>query len=121
MKLSGSRIPSLLLPAMGLLLSALVVSCKTKGGGDFAAQIAAGQIVFEKNGCKNCHAVGGEGGRKGPDLTHVGKEAGHTPEWLTDHTKNPKTHNPGSRMPAFEGKIDEKGLVSIGAYLSSLK
>jgi mono/diheme cytochrome c family protein len=63
----------------------------------------------------------GRGRGKGPELTHVGAEAEHTPEWIVAHIKNPKTHNPRSRMPAFEGKISDKDLLALGAYLSSLK
>jgi mono/diheme cytochrome c family protein len=41
--------------------------------------------------------------------------------WLAEHVKNPKTHNPGSRMPAFEGKISDADLRALSAYLASLK
>lgn len=66
---------------------------------------------------------GGPGGgrRGGPNLSRVGAEAEHTSEWLIAHIKNPKTHNPSSRMPAFEGKISDKDLLALGAYLASLK
>jgi mono/diheme cytochrome c family protein len=86
-----------------------------------ATLIAAGKGVFNSNGCARCHAVGGEGGRQGPDLTHVGAEAEHTADWIVAHVKNPRTHNPRSRMPNFEGKINDKDLLALGAYLSSLK
>ncbi|HEX8238083.1 MAG TPA: cytochrome c [Abditibacteriaceae bacterium] len=86
-----------------------------------ATLIAAGQSVFTSNGCGNCHAVSGQGGGRAPDLTRVGAEAEHTSEWIVAHVKNPKTHNPGSRMPSFEGKINDKDLLALGAYLSSLK
>ena len=89
-------------------------------GGD-TTLVAAGQTVFTNNGCAKCHAVGGQGGRMGPDLSRVGAEAGHTSEWLVAHIKNPKAHKPASRMPAFEGKISDKDLLALGAYLASLK
>ncbi|MBM3726166.1 MAG: c-type cytochrome [Acidobacteria bacterium] len=34
--------------------------------------VTAGRQVYAKSGCSNCHAIGGEGGRLGPDLTNVG-------------------------------------------------
>lgn len=90
------------------------------GGGD-ATLIAAGQAVFKTHNCGNCHGINGEGGGSGPDLSKVGAEAEHTTEWLIAHIKNPKSHNPNSPMPAFEGKISDKDLLALGAYLASLK
>ena len=79
--------------------------------------MATGRTVFESNGCAGCHSGGGQA----PDLSHVGAEAEHTPEWLVAHIKNPKTHNPSSTMPAFAGKISDSDLLALGAYLASLK
>lgn len=93
----------------------------TAGATGDSALIAAGQKVFEANGCGNCHAVGGQGGGRAPDLSKVGAEAEHTSQWLVEHIKNPKKHNPNSKMPPFEGKINDKDLLAIGAYLASLK
>jgi len=90
------------------------------GAGD-ATAIAAGKAVFAANNCANCHKIGDQGGGRAPDLTHVAAEAGHTTEWLMAHVKNPKTHNLGSRMPSFEGKINDQDLSALGAYLASLK
>ena len=86
------------------------------GGTADASLVAAGQKVYEGNGCKGCH----EGGR-GPNLSHIGGEPGHTAESLIAHVKNPKASNPGSRMPAYEGKISDKDFTALGAYLVSLK
>jgi putative heme-binding domain-containing protein len=33
---------------------------------------ARGAALFRDKACRNCHAAGGEGGRLGPDLSHVG-------------------------------------------------
>jgi putative heme-binding domain-containing protein len=37
-----------------------------------AATIAAGQALFQRERCGNCHLVGGAGGRMGPDLSSIG-------------------------------------------------
>jgi putative heme-binding domain-containing protein len=37
---------------------------------------AAGQLVYQKTGCGNCHRVGKEGGALGPDLTDIGRRRG---------------------------------------------
>lgn len=57
----------------------------------------------------------------GPDLSRVGAEPGRTAEWIIEHIKHPQSHNPGSRMPAFAGKINDSDLKALGDYLASLK
>lgn len=91
------------------------------GNGGNTTLAAAGKIVYASNGCARCHALAGQGGRSGPDLSHVGAESSHTSDWLVAYIKDPKTHNPGSRMLAFAGKITDKDLLALGAYLASLK
>lgn len=112
----------------GICLVAMVFAagCNSEGGtagggSDDKALISAGMTVYNNNGCANCHAIGGQGGRKAPELTKVGAEATHTADWLIAHVKDPKTHNPGSRMPAYQGKINDTDLKALGAYLASLK
>ena len=96
-------------------------AASSAGGPGNPALIAAGQTVFANNGCARCHSIGGQGGGRAPDLTKVGAEPGHTQQGLVEHVKNPRAHNPGSRMPAFEGKISDPDLNALGAYLASLK
>lgn len=80
-----------------------------------------GKAIFDANGCARCHALNGAGGQMGPDLTHAGAAATHTPQWLMDHVKNPKQHNPGSRMPSYANKISDADLKTLGDYLAGLK
>lgn len=97
---------------------------KNEGGGSASGDanlVAAGKAVFDANNCARCHSVAGQGNPRGRDLTHVGADPNHTVQWLIEHVKNPRTHNPNSRMPAFEGKISEQDLHALGAYLASLK
>ena len=89
------------------------------GGG--SALVVAGKAVYAGNGCTRCHTIGGQGGRMGPDLSRTGAEASHTLDWLVAHVKDPKIHNPGSRMPGFAGKISDKDLLALDAYLAGLK
>jgi mono/diheme cytochrome c family protein len=77
--------------------------------------------VFDSHGCARCHAIGGQGGRRGPDLTRVGADPSHTVEWLSEHIRNPKAHNPDSRMPGYAGRIPEQDLRALAEYLAGLK
>jgi mono/diheme cytochrome c family protein len=85
------------------------------GGGDVADK---GKAVFAANNCGNCHALNGQGGGKAPDLSKIGGE--HDATWIAAHVKDPKTHNPNSKMPAFD-KLSEDDLKALSDYLASLK
>jgi cytochrome c oxidase subunit 2 len=84
---------------------------------------------LEKAGCTGCHTVRGvaEGGRLGPDLTHVAARehiaAGTLPNtrdnlrrWLT----NPQTIKPGALMPPY-GALPEAELDALVDLLGSLE
>lgn len=118
-----------MLAGLALVVSfLLLVGCNKNNAGAVAPDArremwlaAAGKNVFAANGCARCHSIGGQGGRMGPDLTRAGADPAHTPQWLVDHVRNPKSHNPSSRMPAFQGRINDQNLNALGAYLASLK
>jgi mono/diheme cytochrome c family protein len=92
----------------------------------------AGKRVFNAN-CTRCHAMGGgaatgggpmPGGKgkiQGPDLSAVARDPGHTPEWLGDYIRSPRSQKPDSRMPPFQGKISDDDFKALIDYLSSLK
>ena len=89
-----------------------VAATPTDGKGLFAAH------------CAKCHAAGDTprtGKGKGPDLSHVGAEPEHTAEWIAAHVRDPKIHEPSSKMPAFESKLKPEEIKSIADYLSTLK
>lgn len=80
---------------------------------------AAGMKAFNDQNCGNCHTVEAGGRSKSPNLSQVGKE--HDAAWLAAHIKNPKSHKPMSKMPSFEGKINDADLKALSEYLASLK
>jgi mono/diheme cytochrome c family protein len=86
-----------------------------------SALAATGKTIFQSNGCTRCHALNGQGGRMGPDLTHAGADPKHTPQWIAEFVKDPKAVNPGSRMPAFGNRINDQDRLALGTYLASLK
>jgi cytochrome c oxidase subunit 2 len=90
--------------------------------------VAAGQRIFEKTACINCHTVAGTvaDGRFGPDLTHImsrdtiGSGAAlNTPANLVLWIRNPAALKPGSKMPAMD--LSDEEVRSVAAYLSTLR
>ena len=48
-------------------------SLNDTGAADLPGNVAGGMALFNgKGNCASCHMVGGEGGRRGPDLTRIG-------------------------------------------------
>ena len=45
-----------------------------------------GAVMFQNKNCRNCHALEGRGGRRGPDLTQVGTRL--TRDQLIDQVSN---------------------------------
>ena len=89
--------------------------------GGVTASADAGKGIFDKQGCGRCHALGAGGSRNGPDLTHTGADPSHTAQWIADQIKNPKSHNPSSRMPGYEGRISDADLKTLSEYLAAQK
>ena len=82
--------------------------------------IAEGKTVYMQNGCAACHAIGGTGGKTGPDLSKFG--ASHKEADAILYVRDPKKKNPNGVMPAYgPDKINDKKLKALVAYLLSLK
>ena len=58
-----------------------------------------GEGIYVREGCGECHSFKGHGGAMAPDLTSVTQRRSKT--WIMTQIKNPKAHNPDSRMPGF--------------------
>jgi cytochrome c oxidase subunit 2 len=89
---------------------------------------APGRVVFERNGCVNCHALGGTiaNGRYGPDLTHLMSRETlasgivlNTPANLRQWLRQPDSLKPGVHMPAMQ--LGDQDLDQLVAYLLTLK
>jgi mono/diheme cytochrome c family protein len=81
---------------------------------------AAGKKVFNAN-CYRCHNIESGQKKQGPDLAKVSSNSEHTPEWISEHIRNPRGHKPDSRMPPFKGKINDDDFKALIDFLSSLK
>jgi len=79
--------------------------------------ILRGQNVFITNKCSRCHSIEGNGGRMGPDLSHVGSRRETT--WLQTFLTDPRSVIPQGKQPPFKGTDQER--EDLVTYLSSLR
>jgi ubiquinol-cytochrome c reductase cytochrome b subunit len=81
------------------------------------APIRAGGAAIDREDCRQCHQIYGEGGRRGPALQHLlGKR---DKAWLVEHFKDPKKLVPGSKMPKF-AYLGGEELSAMADYLLAL-
>jgi ubiquinol-cytochrome c reductase cytochrome b subunit len=76
-----------------------------------------GALVFQNKSCRNCHALQGSGGRRGPDLTAVGTRQTH--DQLIDQVSNGTPG--GGNMPAYGKQITPAEMTVLVAFLESLR
>ncbi len=91
-----------------------------KGGDTFASlpePIRTGGAAVDREDCRQCHQVYGEGGRRGPALQHL--QGKRDKAWLVEHFKDPKKLVPGSKMPKF-GYLGDAELGAMSEYLLAL-
>jgi ubiquinol-cytochrome c reductase cytochrome b subunit len=76
-----------------------------------------GAVVFQNKSCRNCHALDGIGGRRGPDLTAVGARL--TGDQLIDQISNGTPG--GGNMPAYGKQISPAEMSAVVEFLGSLR
>jgi ubiquinol-cytochrome c reductase cytochrome b subunit len=76
-----------------------------------------GAALFQNKDCRNCHALQGSGGRRGPDLTAVGTRL--TRDQLIDQISNGTPG--GGNMPAYGKQISPAEMTALVAFLEGLR
>lgn len=76
-----------------------------------------GAVVFQNKNCRNCHALQGIGGERGPDLTNVGMRL--TRDQLIDQVSNGTPG--GGNMPAYGKQISPAEMTALTEFLVSLR
>jgi len=76
-----------------------------------------GAIVLQNKQCRNCHALAGIGGRRGPDLSGVGIRL--TRDQLIDQISNGTPG--GGNMPAYGKQMKPAELSALVEFLVSLR
>src|SRR5204863_4553932 len=76
-----------------------------------------GALVFQKKSCRNCHALEGSGGQRGPDLTAVGTRL--TRDQLINQVSNGTPG--GGNMPAYGKQISPAEMTVLVAFLEDLR
>jgi ubiquinol-cytochrome c reductase cytochrome b subunit len=76
-----------------------------------------GAAVFQNKSCRNCHALDGIGGRRGPDLTAVGTRL--TYDQLIDQVSNGTPG--GGNMPAYGKQLSPAEMSMLVDFLESLR
>jgi ubiquinol-cytochrome c reductase cytochrome b subunit len=76
-----------------------------------------GAIMLQNKNCRNCHALDGIGGRRGPDLTTVGTRL--TSDQLIDQISNGTPG--GGNMPAYGKQMKPAEMTALVDFLVSLR
>jgi mono/diheme cytochrome c family protein len=73
-----------------------------------------GAHVFSDSGCQQCHTIRDIGGKKGPDLSSVGRR-------LNEEQIRTQILHGGKQMPAFADVLQTSETDDLVAYLHSLR
>jgi len=81
---------------------------------DSSTAVVTGAKLFHDKGCEFCHAIEGQGGKRGPDLTLVATRMS-----LLEMVG--RITNGGPNMPAYVSSLTQEELDAIVAFLATRK
>ena len=67
--------------------------------------------------CLGCHVVDGDGGKDGPELTHIGSK--RDLEFLRKVIIDPESVDPDAEMPSFAKRLTPAEIDAVATYLAS--
>jgi ubiquinol-cytochrome c reductase cytochrome b subunit len=76
-----------------------------------------GAVVLQNKQCRNCHALEGSGGRRGPDLFGVGTRL--TRDQIIDQISNGTPG--GGNMPAYGKQVNPAEMTALAEFLVGLR
>lgn len=76
-----------------------------------------GAAMFQFKNCRNCHALDGIGGTRGPDLSTIGVRL--TPNQLIDQISNGTPG--GGNMPAYGKQVSPHEMSALVEFLTALR
>ena len=115
------------LRCIATVVALAIVAC---GEAPATEPVARGRQVYRALDCGKCHQLAEDGGRLGPDLTHIGTVAadrrpGAVAEYLRQSLTDPGAYIvPGHRdtMPrGLVARLSREDLDALVAYLASLR
>jgi ubiquinol-cytochrome c reductase cytochrome b subunit len=98
-------------PQMDAWSSAPTVASRVKGRAPLELQ---GLVVMQNMQCRNCHAIEGVGGQRGPDLADVGSR-------LTKDQLVRQVVQGGGNMPAYGKNLSPYEVEAVVSYMVSLR
>jgi len=81
---------------------------------DSSTAVVTGAKLFHDKGCEFCHAIEGQGGKRGPDLTLVATR-------MSPLEMVGRITNGGPNMPAYVSSLTQEELDAIVAFLATRK
>ncbi len=82
--------------------------------GATSGPVFIGAQLFQAKGCLNCHSIGSDGGKRGPNMTNVADR-------LSKDQMTMKIANGGVNMPAYAANLTPTEMDSLVAFLQSRK
>ncbi len=82
------------------------------------AKLSPGAALIKQEDCLACHALGDQGGEKGPRFEWIAER--RTAPWISEYLADPQALSQGAEMPAYEHLSDEQRIM-LAEFILTLK